>query len=140
MLPHLRPSDASRGPVVTAQPSETRVQSYILAQLSEEPGCAILQADGTLVGDPHPLALFWRQNTGAARAGDRLVRFGVVGQADITGVIRSRRVDIEVKTATGRQSIEQRAYALHIGYAGGLYILARDLDTVLVAVRALVRS
>ena len=119
------------------KPNETRIQSYILAQLSREPGCAVLMPDGRQLGEQFPRAIFWRQNTGAARTGDRLIRFGIPGQADITGVITGRRIDIEVKTDTGRQSIEQREYQARITFAGGIYVLARSLDDVLTAVRGL---
>lgn len=119
------------------KPNETRIQSHILAQLSREPRCAVLMPDGRMLGAAQPDAIFWRQNTGAARAGDRLIRFGVPGQADITGVVRGRRVDIEVKTETGRQSGDQRAYQSRITSAGAIYVLARSLDDVLARIREL---
>lgn len=118
-------------------PSETRLQSYILAQLSREPGCAVITPNGTVTGDPHARAIFWRQNTGAARTGDRLIRFGIPGQADITGIVAGKRVDIEVKTATGRQSLEQRTYQELATFAGGVYIVARSLEEALDPVRAM---
>lgn len=118
-------------------PNETRLQTYILAQLSREPGCAVLTPDGKLHGDPAAVAIFWRQNTGAARTGDRLIRFGIPGQADITGSVRGRRIDIEVKTPEGRQTPEQRIYEQRIAAAGAVYVLARSLDDVLTAVRGL---
>jgi len=120
------------------KPNETRLQTYFLAQLSQLPGCAVIQSDGTLRGDPSFVAVFWRQNTGAARTGDRLIRFGVTGQPDITGAVRGRRVEIEVKTDTGKQSVEQRTFAAHLSQAGELYILARTLDDVLTPVRELI--
>ena len=54
------------------------------------------------------VGVFWRQNTGAVkiqgagRKRDRFVRFGVPGQADITGVVDGMRIEIEVKTPGGR--------------------------------------
>lgn len=118
-------------------PNETRIQTFILAQLSREPRCAVLMPDGRQVGDPGAIALFWRQNTGAATAGDRLVRFGIPGQSDITGVARGRRVDIEVKKPGGRQSAEQRTYQSRVTVAGSVYILAYSLGDVLPAIRDL---
>ena len=50
------------------KPNETRIQSHILAQLSREPRCAVLMPDGRMLGAAQPDAIFWRQNTGAARA------------------------------------------------------------------------
>jgi hypothetical protein len=73
----------------------------------------------------------WRQNTGVASFGGRKVRFGVPGQADVTGVIvGGRRLEIEVKSATGRQSKEQADYQRIIERFGGLYILARSVQDV----------
>lgn len=121
--------------------SETRIQEYILAQLSLEPGCAIWKwsedSGHVRIGATNPVAIFWRQNTGAARTAGTVVRFGVVGQPDITGVVRGRYIGIEVKTAKGRQSREQVSYESTIAGVGGVYVLARDLDTVLIAVRHL---
>jgi hypothetical protein len=79
----------------------------------------------------------WRQNTGVARFKDRTVRFGVPGQADISGLVfpSGRRLEIEVKTKTGRQSDAQRNYAEMIRQMGGLYILARCVEDVYTALR-----
>lgn len=81
----------------------------------------------------------WRMNTGAARYGQTKVRFGLPGQADITGIaiISSQwhapigiRLEIEVKSSTGRQSREQQVYQGMIEQFGGIYILARSVDDV----------
>jgi hypothetical protein len=85
----------------------------------------------------------WRINTGVARSMDfkRVIRFGVPGQADISGVlIDGRRLEIEVKTPTGRQSPQQKAFEAMIKSFGGVYILARSLaDAVAGVERALYR-
>ena len=74
----------------------------------------------------------WRANAGAALSKRGLVRFGVPGQADISGLFfnTGRRLEIEVKTATGRQSPQQRKFQTMIERFGGLYILARSVDDV----------
>ena len=73
----------------------------------------------------------WRANAGVARYRDRVVKFGVPGQADITGITADgRRIEIEIKTATGRQSDQQKNYQAMIERFGGLYILARSVDDV----------
>ncbi len=74
----------------------------------------------------------WRSNTGAARTtAGRLVRFGVPGQADISGIAANgRRIEIECKTKTGRVSYAQAMWRNMIISFGGLYILARSLDDV----------
>lgn len=88
---------------------------------------AILAAWGA-----HPRLRFWRQNTGAAMVKGRMVRFGTPGCADILGLIApsGRFLAIECKTATGRQSEEQRSFERMITTFGGLYVLARSLQDV----------
>jgi hypothetical protein len=58
-------------------------------------------------------------------AGARLKATGVVaGVADLVLVIKGRAHFLELKTATGRQSREQVAFALAAVHAGGLYEIA----------------
>jgi hypothetical protein len=84
----------------------------------------------------HPRVAAWRQNTGAARIGNRFVRFGLKGAADICGVIAptGRALFVEVKAQRGTQSPEQRAFERMVTARGALYVLARDVDTVLDAI------
>jgi hypothetical protein len=73
----------------------------------------------------------WRQNTGAATFGGQTVRFGIPGQADLTGLLSDgRRLEIEVKSPIGRQSPEQQQYQRIIERFGGVYILARSVADV----------
>jgi len=97
----------------------------------------------------------WRQNTGVAvplssvrkamnalRAGNyslaytilaqaRPIKFGVNGQADITGLLADgRRLEVEVKGKGGRQSDAQKAFQGIIERMGGVYVLARCVDDV----------
>ena len=73
----------------------------------------------------------WRSNSGVARMGKRHVRFGVPGQADLTGILPGGvRLEVEVKSATGRQSAEQLAYQCMIERFGGVYVLARSVGDV----------
>lgn len=73
----------------------------------------------------------WRANSGVARFGDRFVRFGVPGQADISGILRDgRRIEIETKTSTGRLSRHQEAFCDMIRAFGGVYVLARCVRDV----------
>ncbi len=79
----------------------------------------------------------WRNNTGVARIGRRVVRFGVPGQADLTGILPDgRRLEIEVKSEDGRQTEEQRNYQSMIERFGGVYVLARSVDDVTSALQA----
>lgn len=80
----------------------------------------------------------WRANVGVARIGCRVVRFGVPGQADLTGILPGgRRLEIEAKSPDGVQTQDQRNYQLMIERFGGLYVLARSVDDVR---RALARA
>ncbi len=81
-------------------------------------------------GTRHDMRL-WRANVGAARIGRRVVRFGVPGQADLTGILPGGiRLEIEVKTNVGQQTPEQKAYQRIIQRFGGVYVLARSVDDV----------
>lgn len=73
----------------------------------------------------------WRQNTGVGYFGKRKVTFGVPGQADISGLLADgTRLEIEVKSATGTQSGEQKAFQRMIEKHNGVYILARSVEDV----------
>ena len=94
----------------------------------------------------NPTIRLWRANCGVGVVGDvsrimdacrrlrisaRMVSFGVPGQADLTGILDGgRRLEIEVKTATGRQSKEQQNYERMIVSKGGIYVLARSVEDV----------
>lgn len=75
----------------------------------------------------------WRANVLVAQdRNGRVIRAGIKGQADISGIMRpsGRRIEIECKTSTGRQSKEQKRWQAMIEWAGGLYILARRIEDV----------
>lgn len=79
----------------------------------------------------------WRANAGAAMRAGRLVRFGVPGQADITGIIGGRhggrRLEIEVKRPDRRNRLspEQKNFAAMIRRMGGVHIVATSADEAL---------
>ncbi|MGC8553844.1 MAG: hypothetical protein ACP5O7_13455 [Phycisphaerae bacterium] len=73
----------------------------------------------------------WRQNTGATRIGDRFIRYGLVGQPDITGIIiGGYRLDIECKVKGGRLSAEQAKYREQAKAMKSCYILAYCIEDV----------
>ncbi len=79
----------------------------------------------------------WRANVGVARiggprsAGGRVVRFGLPGQADLTGILPSGvRLEIEVKRPGCPQTPEQKAFQKMIDRFGGVYVLARSVEDV----------
>ncbi len=79
----------------------------------------------------------WRANVGVARMGkDRTVAFGLKGQADLSGILPDgKRLEIEVKSATGRQREEQVAFQRMIERFKGIYVLARSVEDVWAALR-----
>ncbi len=92
-----------------------------------------------------PGSYFERRNTGASKYTDdngkeRLVRFGVKGAPDIQGVLKTQwggqAIAIECKRLKGgRQSNEQKQWQRNFERGGGIYILARSVNDVEVALR-----
>jgi hypothetical protein len=71
----------------------------------------------------------WNNPTGVAERQGRVIRFGIPGQADLSGILRDgRRLEIEVKSARGVQSPEQVSFEAMITKFGGVYILARSVS------------
>ena len=78
----------------------------------------------------------WRANTGVARIDKRVVRFGIPGQADLTGILPDgRRLEVEVKSPTGRQTRDQKNFQRMIEKFNGIYVLARSVEDVWNALR-----
>ena len=81
----------------------------------------------------------WRANCGVARAlsSDHIIRYGIPGQADISGILSDgRRLEIETKTARRSQSKQQVAFQAMIEKFNGVYIVARSADDALAQLRA----
>lgn len=84
----------------------------------------------------------WRQNSGAVKLADktgktRFVRFGFPGCSDIIGVIgheipewEGRPLAIEVKSPTGKATMEQLVFLGEIAKRGGLAFIARSVEDV----------
>lgn len=80
----------------------------------------------------HP-AVAWceRQNSGAAKVGNRFIRFGWPGCPDVLGQMKDGRLlGVEVKSRTGRPSPEQSVFLERIRAAGGVAFVARDCRDV----------
>ena len=111
----------------------------------------IIRAVGTL-----PMLRIWRSQPGGAWRQGRFVKFGIVGQADLTGIVPVTQVlvcphcggelstptlgvrtEIEVKTPSGRQSDDQKNFQAMIERFGGIYIVARSPEDVLQALERL---
>jgi hypothetical protein len=97
---------------------EKNVQNAILREFGTRPGLRI-----------------WRANTGVAVYGDRRVRFGVPGQADVTGILPGGiRLEIECKAPGKRQTTEQANYQRMIERFNGVYVLAYGVADVWAAI------
>ena len=74
----------------------------------------------------------YRQNSGAFKteSGGYMRTASVSGLPDIVAIKDGIYIGLEVKTATGRQSEEQREIQNRITAAGGLYLVVRSLDDV----------
>lgn len=80
----------------------------------------------------HP-AVVWceRINSGAARVGNRFIRFGWPGCPDVLGQLKDGRLlSVEVKGPTGNLRPEQTVFLDRIRGAGGVAFMARDLRDV----------
>lgn len=109
---HGRAPTPGQGPVRSAGEREKQVQNEILEALGQRPDLRL-----------------WRANAGVARSLDhqRIVRFGVNGQADLSGILANgRRLEVEVKTEVGVQSDDQKNFQAMIERFGGVYVLARS--------------
>ena len=81
----------------------------------------------------HP-AVAWseRMNSGAAKVGNRFIRFGFKGCPDVLGQLRDGRLlGVEVKSPTGKLRPEQSVFLERIRGAGGVAFMARDLRDVM---------
>jgi len=80
----------------------------------------------------HP-AVSWceRMNSGAARVGNRFIRFGFTGCPDVLGQLRDGRLlGVEVKAPKGKLRPEQAVMLSRIAGAGGVAFVAHDCRDV----------
>jgi hypothetical protein len=78
----------------------------------------------------------FRQNTGAFKTKTGgFYRFGHKGAGDIVVIIHGRHIEIECKVGRNKLSEHQIAFKEALESAGGIYIEARDLETVVEAVQ-----
>ncbi len=81
-------------------------------------------------------AVAWceRMNSGAAKVGNRFIRFGFNGCPDVLGMLKDGRLlACEVKAPKGRLRPEQAAFLELVGAAGGLAFVARNCRDVFAA-------
>lgn len=79
----------------------------------------------------------WPQPTGAAYRDGKLIRYGLKGSADITGIlIDGRRLEVEIKTGNAKQMAHQEVFQTVINSMGGVYFVARSVEDALVQLQA----
>lgn len=80
----------------------------------------------------HPLvAWVERINVGAFKVGNRFIRFGTPGMSDVTGQLKDgRRLEVEVKTDTGKPTPAQEKWIARVRKHGGVAFIARGRDDV----------
>lgn len=79
----------------------------------------------------------WPQPTGAAYRDGKLIRYGLKGSADITGILRDgRRLEVEIKTGNAKQMAHQEVFQTVINSMGGVYFVARSVEDALVQLQA----
>lgn len=73
----------------------------------------------------HAQGIFaWRNNTGAVSIGNRFVRYGYTGSADIIGLMPCGQfLAVECKAPGGKQSSAQKIFQEKIETNGGRYLL-----------------
>ena len=105
--------------------------ALLLERKHARPEAAALQ-EVLMALSAHP-AVAWveRMNSGAARIGNRFVRFGWQGCPDVLGQLRDGRlIGVEVKATKGRLRPEQAIFLERIRLAGGVGFMARDCRDV----------
>ena len=124
-------------PVVQASPAllarafrpETDIMRGVLLAVSAIPGVVV-----------------WRQNSGLYYAPDghggfRRVRAAMPGAADLSGILPDgRRLELEVKAATGELRQEQVEFGRMILEHGGVYLVARSEEEAVAGVRAAIEE
>lgn len=106
-------------------------QSITEGQLQD----AIRLALGTTTG-----LVLWRNNCGVLPMPDgKRIRFGVgnPGGADLIGCYCGRFLAVEIKTATGKQTEEQRTFQRCVERNGGIYLMPRSVQDAVNMVEAL---
>lgn len=81
------------------------------------------------------MLLFWRQNTGGIFDVKKQIRRALPkhakrGVPDIIVIKKGQFIGLEVKSATGRQSPDQKLFEIHTTNNGGFYYIVRSLQEV----------
>ena len=76
-------------------------------------------------------AVVWRNNTGAYKANERYVRYGLcVGSSDIIGMYQGRFLAVEVKQPKKKPTQEQQRFINTVNENGGIAFVACCVEDV----------
>lgn len=77
-----------------------------------------------------PGIIYWRQNSGWANMGNRMIRLGDAGLPDIIVILKpyGSVLGLEVKSEKGHLRPKQREFAERLTNAGGIYRVVRSLE------------
>ncbi len=84
-----------------------------------------------------PDLILWRNNTGATRVQNRIIRFGLcVGSSDLVGILApaGRLVALEVKSSAGRTTPAQEVFLALVRKHGGFAAVVRSVPEALAAI------
>lgn len=71
----------------------------------------------------------YRNNTGAIKTENRFIKFGTPGSPDIICVFAGRFIGLEVKTKSGKQNDNQKAFQKElVERGGGIYFVVRSVE------------
>lgn len=68
------------------------------------------------------------------------IKYGINGMADLSGIIKGVRLEIEVKGPKGKQREDQVNWQRMIEQQGGIYILAYNMEDVDVVLEAILND
>lgn len=97
------------------------------------------------LGNPtkYPEIILWRNNSGQMidQHGRRVV-FGIgsPGGADLIGLFAGRFIALEIKSATGQQTEEQRRFEHLVTSKGGVYTVLRSVEEAVAFVERMRRG
>lgn len=114
--------------------SEKAIQNEIMRALGQDPRCIIWRANVGYAVPMHTVkAALTMMKSGQFAGAIKLlekaqpIAFGLPGQADITGILANgRRLEVEVKTDTGRVSPEQTIFARNMARMNAAHGVARS--------------
>jgi Holliday junction resolvase len=73
----------------------------------------------------------WRNNVGAIRHDDRIIRCGKVGSSDVFAVKNGKFYSIEIKKPKGKVTEAQKQWLEDVALHGGVALVVRSLEELI---------